>query len=117
MSIFHVRIPGLRMTVVNADGENVRPVTFEEFQISVAETYAVIVEPSEDRAFTIVAESVDRSGMARGTLAPRLGTAAAVPPLPHRPTLRMDDLGMAGTGPGLGEWAGLSTGQRRGGEE
>ncbi|MAD38245.1 MAG: copper-binding protein [Tistrella sp.] len=98
MSVFHVRIPGLPMTVVNADGENVRPVTVDEFQISVAETYDVIVEPSEDRAFTIVAESVDRSGMGRATLAPRPGMAAAVPPLRPRPTLGMDDMGMAGMG-------------------
>lgn len=98
MSVFHVRIPGLPMTVVNADGENVRPVTVDEFQISVAETYDVIVAPSEDRAFTIVAESVDRSGMGRATLAPRPGMAAAVPPLRPRPTLGMDDMGMAGMG-------------------
>ena len=98
MSVFHVRIPGLPMTVVNADGENVRPVTVDEFQISVAETYDVIVEPSEDRAFTIVPESVDRSGMGRATLAPRPGMAAAVPPLRPRPTLGMDDMGMAGMG-------------------
>ena len=98
MSVFHVRIPGLPMTVVNADGENVRPVTVDEFQISVAETYDVIVEPTEDRAFTIVAESVDRSGMGRATLAPRSGMAAAVPLLRPRPTLGMDDMGMAGMG-------------------
>jgi CopA family copper-resistance protein len=96
MSIFQVRIPGLRMTVVNADGENVRPVTVDEFQISVAETYDVIVEPTEDRAFTIVAESVDRSGMARGTLAPRMGMTAEVPPLRPRPILGMADMGMGG---------------------
>lgn len=96
MTVFQVRIPGLPMTVVNADGENVRPVTVDEFQISVAETYDVIVEPAEDRAFTIVAESVDRSGMGRATLAPRLGMVAEVPPLRPRPTLGMDDMGMAG---------------------
>jgi len=98
MSVFHVRIPGLPMTVVNADGENVRPVTVDEFQISVAETYDVIVQPTEDRAFTIVAESVDRSGMGRATLAPRPGMTAAVPPLRPRPTLGMEDMGMAGMG-------------------
>jgi CopA family copper-resistance protein len=98
MSVFQVRIPGLPMTVVNADGENVRPVTVDEFQISVAETYDVIVEPAEDRAFTIVAESVDRSGMGRATLAPRPGMTAAVPLLRPRPTLGMDDMGMAGMG-------------------
>ncbi len=95
-SIFNVRIPGLRMTVVNADGLNVRPVTVEEFQIGTAETYDVIVTPSEDRAYTLVGESIDRSGMARATLAPRLGMAAAVPPLRERPTLGMKDMGMGG---------------------
>jgi len=98
MTVFNFRIPGLRMTVVQADGNDVRPVTVDEFQISVAETYDVIVEPAEDRAFTIVAESVDRSGMGRATLAPRPGMSAAVPPLRPRPTLGMEDMGMAGTG-------------------
>ncbi|MEO1169957.1 MAG: copper resistance system multicopper oxidase [Pseudomonadota bacterium] len=96
MSIMNVRIPGLAMTVVNADGENVRPVTVDELQISVAETYDVIVTPTEDRAYTLVGESVDRSGMARATLAPRLGMEAEVPPLRERPTLTMRDMGMAG---------------------
>ena len=96
MSIFNVRIPGLAMTVVNADGENVRPVETDEFQISVAETYDVIVRPADDRAYTLVAESVDRSGMARATLAPRLGMTAEVPPLREVPILTMRDMGMAG---------------------
>jgi CopA family copper-resistance protein len=96
MSIFNVRIPGLAMTVVNADGENVRPVETDEFQISVAETYDVVVRPTEDRAYTLVAESVDRSGMARATLAPRLGMMAEVPPLREVPTLAMRDMGMGG---------------------
>jgi len=96
MSIFNVRIPGLAMTVVNADGENVRPVETDEFQISVAETYDFIVRPTEDRAYTLVAESVDRSGMARATLAPRLGMTAEVPPLREVPTLTMRDMGMGG---------------------
>ena len=98
MSIFNVRIPGLPMTVVNADGENVRPVETDEFQISVAETYDVVVRPTEDRAYTLVAESVDRSGMARATLAPRLGMMADVPPLREVPTLTMRDMGMDGMG-------------------
>ena len=98
MTAFQVRIPGLRMTVVNADGENVRPVTVDEFQISVAETYDVIVQPTENRAFTIVSESVDRSGMGRGTLAPRMGMSAPVPPLRPRPLLGMEDMGMPGMG-------------------
>jgi CopA family copper-resistance protein len=96
MSIFNVRIPGLVMTVVNADGENVRPVETDEFQISVAETYDVVVRPMDDRAYTLVAESVDRSGMARATLAPRLGMTAEVPPLREVPTLTMRDMGMGG---------------------
>lgn len=110
MSVFQVRIPGLRMTVVNADGENVRPVTVEEFQISVAETYDVIVEPDEDSAYTIVAESADRSGMARGTLAPRMGMSAEVPPLRPRPLLGMADMGMAGMGTGGMDHAGMDHG-------
>ena len=96
MTVFQLRIPGLPMTVVQADGNDVRPVEVDELQISVAETYDVVVTPKEDRAFTIVAESVDRSGMARGTLAPRLGMAAEVPPLRPRPTLAMVDMGMGG---------------------
>src|SRR3546814_10274733 len=93
MSIFNVRIPDLPITVVQADGNNVRPVTVDEFMISVAETYDVIVQPMEDRAFTIVAESTDRSGLGRATLAPRLGMSSEVPPLSPQPTLGMDDMG------------------------
>ncbi|MGE0743538.1 MAG: copper resistance system multicopper oxidase [Hyphomonadaceae bacterium] len=94
MSIFNVRIPGLAMTVVQADGENVRPVEVDEFQISVAETYDVIVTPREDRAYTIVSEAIDRSGMGRATLAPRLGMSGEVPPLREVPNLTMRDMGM-----------------------
>ncbi len=94
MTIFNVRIPGLKMTVVQADGLPVRPVTVDEFQITVAETYDVIVSPTDDRAYTLVAESVDRSGMARATLAPREGMAAQVPPLRKRPLATMKDMGM-----------------------
>ncbi|GFO81435.1 MAG: copper oxidase [Methyloceanibacter sp.] len=96
MTVFNVRIPGLPMTVVNADGENVRPVTVGEFQVSVAETYDVIVQPTRANAYTVVAEAVDRSGMGRATLAPRMGMAAAVPPLRPRPLLTMADMGMGG---------------------
>ncbi|CAM3065666.1 hypothetical protein BDI01nite_33460 [Brevundimonas diminuta] len=92
MSIFNVRIPGLVMTVVNADGENVRPVETDEFQISVAETYDVIVRPTEDRAYTIVSEAIDRSGMGRATLAPRLGmTAFAAKAVKHRKAEGIED--------------------------
>lgn len=94
MSIFNVRIPGLRLTIVQADGLNVRPVEVDEFQIAVAETYDVIVTPAEDRAYTLVAEANDRSGMGRATLAPRPGMVAAVPPLRERPLANMKDMGM-----------------------
>ncbi len=96
MTTFNLRIPGLKLTVVQADGLNVRPVTVDEFQIAVAETYDVIVTPADDRAYTMVAESIDRSGMARATLAPREGMAAEVPPLRKRPLATMIDMGMGG---------------------
>lgn len=95
MTVFDVRIPGLTMTVVSADGQNVRPVAVDEFQMSPGETYDVIVTPAGDRAFTIVGESVDRSGMALATLAPRPGMRADVPSLRARPILTMKDMGMA----------------------
>lgn len=94
MSFFNVRIPGLAMTVVQADGQNIQPVETDEFQIGVAETYDVVVEPVADRAYTIFAESMDRSGFARGTLAPAAGMSADVPPLRERPLLTMADMGM-----------------------
>ena len=92
--IFNVRIPGLKLTVVAADGQNVRPVEVDEFQIGNAETYDILVEPAEDRAYTIVSEAVDRSGMGRATLAPRPGMRAQVPPLRERPLATMRDMGM-----------------------
>jgi CopA family copper-resistance protein len=91
---FNVRIPGLKLTIVAADGQPVRPVEVDEFQIGNAETYDVIVRPTEDRAFTLVAEAVDRSGMGRATLAPRAGMVAAVPALRERPLATMKDMGM-----------------------
>jgi CopA family copper-resistance protein len=94
MSIFDVRIPGLPMTVVQADGNDVEPVTVDEFRISVAETYDVIVQPQNESAFTIFAQSEDRTGYARATLAPRSGMTAAVPPMDPRPLLTMVDMGM-----------------------
>ncbi|NII57219.1 copper resistance system multicopper oxidase [Sphingomonas aerolata] len=94
MTNFNVRIPGLKMTVVQADGQNVRPVTADEFQIAVAETYDVIVEPAAPVAHTLVAEAWDRSGMARATLTPRIGMVAAVPALRKRPLATMKDMGM-----------------------
>ncbi len=94
MTIFNVRIPGVPLSVVQADGQNVRPVAVDEFQIAVAETYDVVVGPMPDQAFTLVAEAVDRSGFARATLTPREGLSAPAPPLRKRPTATMKDMGM-----------------------
>ena len=90
---FNVRIPDLPMTVVQADGQNVRPVTVDEFQIGVAETFDVVVTPG-DRAYSFVSEAIDRSGLGRATLSPREGMFAPVPPLRPRPLLTMKDMGM-----------------------
>jgi CopA family copper-resistance protein len=93
-TIFDIRIPGLKMTVVAADGQMVRPVEVDEFQIGNAETYDVIIQPTEDKAFTLISEAVDRSGMGRATFAPRMGMTAPVPPLRERPLATMKDMGM-----------------------
>ena len=93
MTIFNVRIPGLPLTIVAADGQNVSPVETDEFQIGVAETYDVIVAP-EKGAYTIFAETIDRSGFARATLAEAPGMTAAIPALRPRPTLTMKDMAM-----------------------
>jgi CopA family copper-resistance protein len=94
MTIFNVRIPGLALEVVAVDGQPVSPVSVDEFQMAPAETFDVIVRPVDDRAFTLVAEASDRSGMARATLAPRLGMSAPIPPLRKRPLATMKDMGM-----------------------
>jgi CopA family copper-resistance protein len=94
MSIFDVRIPGLKMTVVQTDGNDIVPVTVDEFRIGPGETYDVIVEPREPQAYTIFAQAQDRTGYARGTLAPRPGLSAAVPPMDPRPMRTMADMGM-----------------------
>lgn len=91
-TFFDVRIPGLEMTVVEADGQYVEPVTVDELRIGVAETYDVLVAPKDDRAYTIFAQSMDRSGFARGTLAPRPGMEAEVPPLDAPEWLTMADM-------------------------
>ena len=95
MTNFNVRLPGLPMRVVQCDGQNVRPVDTDEFQIGIAETYDVIVQPTEPRPYGLIAEAIDRSGLVRATLAPRAGMAAPVPPLRPRPLLGMKDMGMA----------------------
>jgi CopA family copper-resistance protein len=94
MSTFDVRIPGLAMTVVQADGSDVVPVEIDEFRIGVAETYDVIVSPANEAAYTIFAQAQDRSGYARATLASRAGLAAAVPAMDPRPMRSMKDMGM-----------------------
>ena len=95
MTFYDVRIPGLRMTVVQADGQNIQPVVVDELRMGPAETYDVIVEPAEDRAYTIFAETMDRSGYARGTLAPRQGMSAEIPERRPRPLRTMEDMGMS----------------------
>lgn len=101
MTIFDVAIPGLKMIVVGADGQNVVPVPVDEFRFGVGETYDVIVAPREAKAYTLLAEPIDRSGYARATLAPRAGMEGEIPPLRPRATLLMTDMPashMAGTG-------------------
>jgi CopA family copper-resistance protein len=98
MTYFDVRIPGLKMTVVAADGQNVHPVTVDEFRIAVAETFDVIVEPSGQDAFTIFAQSMDRTGYTRGTLAVREGLSAPVPNPDPRPLLTMAEMGHGAMG-------------------
>ena len=110
MTFFNVRIPGVKFWVVGADGQNVRPIEVEEFQIGTAETYDIVVEPTGE-ARTIVAESMDRSGMAVATLASRPGARATVPPLRDPPLLTMADMGMnhgsGGMDHGGGDMAGM----------
>ena len=95
MTYFDIRIPGLKMTVVQADGNNVQPVKVDEFRIAVAETYDVIVRPKEDKAFTIFAESMGRTAYGRATLAPREGMQAEVPEMREDPRLTMADMRLA----------------------
>lgn len=98
MTYYDLRIPGLPMTIVQADGQNIRPVETDELRIAVAETYDVLVTPPDDKAYTLFAETMDRSGFVRGTLAPKRGMSAEVPPLRQRPMLTMADMGMMHAG-------------------
>jgi CopA family copper-resistance protein len=100
MTYFDVRIPGLKMTVIAADGQYVHPVSIDEFRIAVAETYDVLVEPSGQDAFTIFAQDMGRTGYVSGTLAVREGLRAPIPALDPRPILTMGDMGHDGTGVG-----------------
>jgi len=109
MTIFDVRVPGLEMTVVQADGNAVQPVNVDEFRIGVAETYDVVVQPRTDSAYTIFAQAEDRGGYSRGTLAPKMGMTAEVPPMDPRPIRtmgRMNMKGMAMGGTAMGGMAG-----------
>ncbi len=107
MSIFDVRIPGLKLKVVQADGNDVQPVDVDEFRIAVGETYDVIVEPKEDRAHTIEAQSIDRRGFARATLAPREGMTGPLPVLRPPGVLGMADMGHGAGGHGGGAHGGM----------
>ena len=105
MTFFDVRIPGLKMTVIEADGQPVEPVTVDEFRIGVAETYDVLIQPKSDMAYTLFAQTMDRTGFARGTIAPRHGLSegisAAVPEPDPRPLLTMADMGHGNMGGGM----------------
>lgn len=114
MTYFDIRIPGLKMAVVQADGNNVRPVRVDEFRIAVAETYDVIVRPEEDKAYTIFAETLGRSAYARGTLAPREGMTADVPELRERRLLSMVDMPMDHAGMDHSAMAGMDHSEMKG---
>ncbi len=115
MSFFDVRIPGLTMTVVAADGQNIEPVSVDEFRIGVAECYDVIIEPKADRAYAIFAQALDRTGYARGTLTPDPSLTIDVPAFDPYPILTHTDMGMNMAGMGgmngmehMGEMSGMS---------
>jgi len=95
MTIFDVRIPGLKMTVVASDGQNIEPVSVDEFRIGVAETYDVTVEPDGDSAYTIFAQSIDRTGFTRGILTSDVSLEAPIPTMDYAPTLAHSDMGMS----------------------
>ena len=113
INLYDVRIPGLPMTVVQADGQNVNPVEVDEFRIGNGETYDVIVQPKEAKAYTIFVPTIARIGYARGTLAPELGMSAPVPDLGPKPVRTMADMGMAGMdmGSGMADMSGMDMGK------
>ncbi len=106
MTIFDVRIPGLKMTVVASDGQNIEPVSIDEFRIGVAETYDVVVEPDDDSAYTIFAQSIDRTGFTRGVLTSDASLEADIPAMDYAPTLGHSDMGMSMAGMDHGAHAG-----------
>jgi len=93
MTYFDVKVPGLRMTVVQADGQDVEPVEVDQIRMGVAETYDVVVEPEAGQAYSIFAQAMDRTGYVRGTLAERIGASAPVPAMDPRPVRTMADMG------------------------
>jgi CopA family copper-resistance protein len=103
MTNFNVRLPGLPMTVVQCDGQHVQPVETDEFQIGIAESYDIVVQPTEAKPYGFIAEAIDRSGLVRATLAPRIGMAADIPALRERPLLTMKDMGMDMSGMDMGQ--------------
>ena len=110
MTFFDVSIPNLKMKLIAADGQNVQPVAIDEFRIAPAETYDVIVEPKENKAYTIFAESLDRTGYARATLAPKAGMVGEIPQMRERTVLNMSDMGMEGDENSAAKgWADAST--------
>lgn len=96
MTIFDISIPGLKMKFIEVDGQLIKPVIADEFRIGVAETYDVIIEPKEDKAYAIFAESLDRTGYALGTIAPKMGMKPEIPPMRARAQLTMGDMKMEG---------------------
>ncbi|WP_315856967.1 copper resistance system multicopper oxidase [Microbulbifer agarilyticus] len=114
MSIFDIRIPGLKMTVVASDGQNIEPVTVDEFRIGVAETYDVIVEPENDTAYTLFAQTIDRSGYARGTLTSDPRLQAKVPAMDYAPVLTHRDMGMDHSAHAMGDMPGMDHGMNHG---
>jgi len=108
MTIFDVRIPGLKMTVIAADGQNIEPVSVDEFRIGVGETYDVVIEPNADSAYTIFAQSIDRTGYARGTLSPDAEWVAEVPPMDPPALLGHRDMGMGGMDHSQHDMSGMS---------
>ena len=98
MTYFDVRIPGLSMTIIAADGQPVEPLTVDELRIAVAETYDVLVRPAGQDAYTVFAQDAARTGYVSGTLAVRPGLRAEVPALDPRPLLTMADMGHGGMG-------------------
>ena len=94
MTIFDVRIPGLKMTVVASDGQNIQPVTVDEFRMGVAETYDVIVEPEVGNAYCLYAQNIDRTGFVAGTLTSDASLVAAIPDMDPAPILGHADMGM-----------------------